>query len=249
MKRLLPLLVSLYLGLTAPVQAETFTVGVELQPYMPYFSVQNGQYLGYGRDLLDAFAVHQGHTFVYQPLPVRRLLSDFLAGKVDFKFPDNPRWNADLKQGYVLHISQAAAPAVDGLLVKPQFLGQGKARIRRIGTQRGFTPWPYLPDIKAGNMILIQANQIDSLLAMALSDRVDAVYLNPQVVSHRLMASGAGSQALVFDPSLAYVDDHYFLSSIQHPEVIAEFDRFLAQETELIQALKKRHGIADPLSH
>jgi polar amino acid transport system substrate-binding protein len=249
MNRVLPLLVCLSLGFTAPAPAETFKVGVELQPYMPYFSVQKGQYLGYGRDLLDAFAAHQGHTFIYQPLPVRRLLSDFLAGKVDFKFPDNPRWNADLKQGYALHFSQAAAPAVDGLMVKPQFVGQGKERIRRLGTQRGFTPWPYLPDIKAGRIILIQANQIDSLLAMAMSDRVDAVYLNPQVVSHRLMASGAGSQALVFDPSLAYQDDHYFLSSIQHPEVIAEFDRFLSQEAELVAALKKRHGIADPLNH
>jgi len=248
MNRLLPLLVCLYLGLTAPAQAETFKVGVELQPYMPYYSVQEGQYLGYGRDLLDAFAVHQGHTFIYQPLPVRRLLSDFLAGKVDFKFPDNPRWNANLKQGYQLHFSQPAVPAIDGVLVKPQFLGQGKARIRRLGTQRGFTPWPYLQDIRAGRIILIQANQIDSLLAMALSDRVDAVYLNPQVVTHRLMANGKGSQALVFDPSLAYMDDHYFLSSIQHPEVIAEFDRFLTQQADLVAALKKRHGLADPLS-
>lgn len=249
MNRLLPLLVCLSLGLIAPVNAETFKVGVELQPYMPYYSVQKGQYLGYGRDLLDAFAVHQGHTFIYQPLPVRRLLSDFLAGKVDFKFPDNPRWNADLKQGYTLHFSQAAAPAVDGVMVKPQFVGQGKERIRRLGTQRGFTPWPYLTDIKAGRIILIQANQIDSLLAMALSDRVDAVYLNPQVVTHHLMASGAGSQALVFDPSLAYMDDHYFLSSIQHPKVIAEFDQFLSQQAELVAALKKRHGITDPLNH
>ena len=48
------------------------TVPAELQPYLPYSNVQDGQYLGYGRDLLDAFAAHQGHEFIYQPLPVRR---------------------------------------------------------------------------------------------------------------------------------------------------------------------------------
>ena len=72
MRFLLPLWAGLSLQLLLPVQAETFTVGVELQPYMPYSDVQDGQYLGYGRDLLDAFAAHQGHVFVYRPLPVRR---------------------------------------------------------------------------------------------------------------------------------------------------------------------------------
>lgn len=246
MRALLILLACLPFTLASLTQAETFKVGVELQPYLPYSNVQDGQYLGYGRDLLDAFAAHQGHEFIYQPLPVRRLLSDLLNDRVDFKFPDNPRWNADQKQGYTLHYSQAAAPAVDGVLVKPQFLGQGKARIRRLGTQRGFTPWPYLADIKAGRITLIQANQIDSLLAMAMSDRVDGVYLNPQVVAYHLRSNGMASNALVFDRNLAYQDDHYFLSTIQHPELIEQFDAFLSSQAEQVQALKARHGIIEP---
>ena len=247
MRFLLPLWASLSLQLLLPVQAETFTVGVELQPYMPYSDVQDGQYLGYGRDLLDAFAAHQGHVFVYRPLPVRRLLSDFLHGRVDFKYPDNPRWNADQKQGHRLLFSQAAAESVDGVLVKPQFLGKGKARLLRLGTQRGFTPWPYLDDIKAGKILLIQANKIDSLLAMAKSDRVDGVYLNPNVVSHQL-ANSAEQDALVFDPSLDYQDDHYLLSTIKHPEVIAQFDAFLVSQATLVRGLKERHGIVKPLT-
>ncbi len=246
MRLLLPLLACLSLQLLSPAQAETFKIGVEQQPYLPYSNVEDGQYQGYGRDLLDAFAAHQGHVFIYQPLPVRRLLSDFLNGRVDFKYPDNPRWNADLKRNYTLHFSQAAAPAIDGVLVKPQFLGKGKERLRRLGTQRGFTPWPYLNDIKAGKILLIQANQIDSLLAMAMNDRVDGVYLNPQVVRHQLYHSA--QNALVFDPSLPYQDDHYLLSSIYHPEVIKQFDAFLTSQAELVQTIKHRHGIIDPLS-
>jgi polar amino acid transport system substrate-binding protein len=219
MRLLLPLLACLSLQLLWPAQAETFKVGVELQPYLPYSNVQDGQYLGYGRDLLDAFAAYQGHEFIYQPLPVRRLLNDFLSGRVDFKYPDNPRWNADQKQNHTVYFSQAAAAAIDGVLVKPQFLGSGKAHLRRLGTQRGFTPWPYLDEIRMGKILLIQANQIDSLLAMAL----------------------------VFDPSLAYQNDHYFLSSINYPEVIEQFDAFLTSQAELVQTLKERHGIATPL--
>lgn len=203
--------------------------------------------MGYGRDLLDAFAAHQGHVFIYQPLPVRRLLNDFLHDRVDFKYPDNRRWNAEQKQGRTVYYSQTVAPAIDGVLVKPQYLGQGKARLYRLGTQRGFTPWPYLADIEAGRIILIQANQTDSLLAMALSDRVDGVYLNPQVARHRLYHSGK-HESLVFDPSLPYQDAHYFLSSIKHPQMIQQFDAFLSSQTELVQALKARHGIVKPLN-
>jgi hypothetical protein len=243
----MPLLAGLWLVLLAQAHAETFRIGVELQPYMPYSDVQDGQYQGYGRELLDAFAAHQGYVFVYQPLPVRRLLSDFLNGKVDFKYPDHPRWNADLKQAHQVYFSQATAPSIDGVLVKPQRLGAGKDSLKRLGTQRGFTPWPYLDDIKAGRILLVQANQIDSLVAMALNDRVDGVYLNPQVVKYRLRNSPEES-ALVFDRSLAYQDDHYLLSSIKHPQVIEQFDAFLTSQAAVVQALKDRHGIRDPLS-
>lgn len=225
--------------------AQTFRVGVELQPYMPYSNVQDGQYLSYGRDLLDAFAAHQGYEFIYQPLPVRRLLSDFLQGRVDFKYPDNPRWNADQRAARRIHYSHTAAPATDGMLVKPQFLGKGKQRIRRLGTQRGFTPWPYLEDIEAGQIVLIQANQIESLLAMALNDRVDAVYLNPQVVAHQLRVMDKAG-ALVFDPGLEYLDDHYLLSSIEHAQVIEQFNAFLQTQAELVRTLQLRHGIIEP---
>lgn len=81
---------------------------------------------------------------------------------------------------------------------------------------------------------------------MAMNDRVDGVYLNPQVVRHQLYNNA--ESGLVFDPKLPYQDDHYFLSSINHPEVIEQFDAFLTSQAELVQTLKERHGISDPLN-
>jgi polar amino acid transport system substrate-binding protein len=66
------------------------------------------------------------------------------------------------------------------------------------------------------------------------------------VVRYQLYNS-AEDDALVFDPSLAYQNDHYFLSSINYPEVIEQFDAFLTSQAELVQTLKERHGIATPL--
>jgi polar amino acid transport system substrate-binding protein len=242
MKTPLALLLCLCLCLDALAQ-EPIRVGVELQPYQPYSDVHGSEYRGYARELLDAFAAERGYRFVYAPLPVRRLLGDFLGGRLDLKFPDHPQWNADRKAGHAIRYSRPAAPYVDGILVKPAHLGQGQARIRLLGTQNGFTPWPYLEEIRAGRIKLIQANQIDSLLRMAMSDRVDAVYLNPLVVAHHLRQLGLEPDALVFDAQLAHVEDHYYLSSIKRPQLIAEFDRFLLERAELVGEIRRRHGL------
>jgi ABC-type amino acid transport substrate-binding protein len=230
------------IALPAAAQEE-IRVGVELQPYQPYSDVENGEYRGYARDLLDAFAAEYGYRFVYTPLPVRRLLSDFLSDRVDLKFPDHPQWNADQKAGYDIHYSHPAAPYIDGILLKPQRLGQDLQRIELLGTQNGFTPWPYLPDIRAGRIRLIQANQIESLLRMASSDRVDAVYLNPKVVAHQLRQMHMAPDSLVYDPSLPHVQDHYYLSSIRHPQLIEAFNRFLEERAEQVAELRLRHGL------
>lgn len=142
-----------------------------------------------------------------------------------------------------MRYSDPAAPYIDGILVKPQYLGQGMQRIELLGTQNGFTPWPYLSEIRGGRIRLIQANQIESLLRMASSDRVDAVYLNPRVVAHQLRQMRMAANSLVFDPTLPHVEDHYYLSSIHHPQLIEAFDRFLEQRAEQVAALRLRHGL------
>lgn len=87
MKRCSALLLGLFLCAMPVLALEEIRVGVELQPYAPYSEVVEGEYRGYARDLLDAFAAEHGYRFVYTPLPVRRLLNDYLTGRVDLKFP------------------------------------------------------------------------------------------------------------------------------------------------------------------
>ncbi|MHA6491833.1 substrate-binding periplasmic protein [Pseudomonas borbori] len=229
--------------LSGPAVAQTYKVGVELQPYKPISMIEAGEYQGYGRDLLDAFAAHEGHQFIYVPLPVRRLLKDFLAAKVDFKFPDDPQWNGDQKRGYRIYYSQAAATYIDGVLVRPEHLGKGVERIRVLGTQRGFTPWPYIPQIESGQMTVNLSNQVSPLLRMAINGRVDAIYVNPLVARSVLQAEQLPADALVFDPSLPHADGHYALSSLQHPEVIAEFDAFLRDNPTLVRRLKDKYAL------
>jgi len=237
--------VIMLLGLLSTVVAaeeKLFTVGVEMQPYPPYFSIRDGEYRGYARDLLDAFAKAKGYRFSYQPRPVKRLLEEHLSGELDFKFPDNPSWKTEEKVGHEIRYSQSIASFIDGTLVPRPRKDQGKARIKTLGTLLGFTPWPYLADIRQGRIRLTEVSQIDALLKMLMAERVDAVYLNVRVAEDYQNQLG-GPQLLVFDPNLPHDKGDYYLSSLNQPQVIAELNAFLRDEAQWVDALKLQYRI------
>ena len=47
----------------------------------------------------------------------------------------------------------------------------------------------------------------------------------------------------MFDPQLAYVEDHYYLSSTERPQLIAEFDRFLLEQAAQVEQIRQRYGL------
>jgi ABC-type amino acid transport substrate-binding protein len=230
-------------GMGVMAQEREYRVGVEMQDYLPFYAMEDGAYHGYSAELLDAFAQAEGYRFTYVPLPVKRLLGDFLAGKLDFKFPDHPQWSVRQKQGKTIHYSEPVAPFTDGVLVAERYRGQGKARLKVLGTLLGFTPSAYLEDVQRGRITLSQSTDVAALLRMVDADRVDGIYLNVRVAQYRLEALGLGKGLLAFDPQLPHVRSHYHLSSIEHPQVIAQFDAFLEERAEWIGELRKKWRI------
>lgn len=231
-------------ALSAALQAQAceYAVAVETQSYRPYFSVESGRYEGYARELLDAFAATLGCRFSYRPLPIKRAHGGFLAGQLDFRFPDNPTWNAELKQEHSVHYSAPVIDFVDGLLVLPQHVGRGQGAIRELGTLLGFTPASYAAAIATGEITLRQVRSTRSLLQMGLMGRVDAVYLNP-VVARLVLAEMGRPQALHFDPGLPFQSDHYYLSSLRHPQLLQRFNAFLRDSGELQRALRHKYDL------
>lgn len=232
--------------LAAWAGAADFTVGVEDIDYFPIFSVSGPEqrYAGFARDVLDRFAARHGHRFLYRPLPVKRLYRDYWLGRFDLVFPDSPRWDVATKREQALKISYSAPLLVfqNAILVKPERLGRPET-VKVLGVIRGFTPWKFQDEIAAGRMRVEFAQGARELLQMAMLDRVDAVDMARQVADYHLRALKADG-ALVPDPSLLdIVDSHYYLSSIRHPGLIAQFDRFLREDADEIAALRRRYGL------
>ncbi len=228
------------------VQAEvkTFKIGVEFQDYFPHYSYVDGKYVGFAKDVFDKFAESKGYQFTYEALPVMRLHQAFWAGEVDFKYPDHPSFAKELKEGKNIIYSKAVSGFADGLMILPEKKGKLKIEdIKSIGTVRGFTPWDYMGQIKAGKIVLEEANDFGNLLEMLLRGRIDGAYVNPVVAEYQLANILKKPGAIVFDESLPHTRSEYQFATIKHPEVIEEFNKFLQDEAEFINKQKNSYNI------
>lgn len=236
-------LVALAGSAAAPSLAETYVVGVENIEYLPQYTFRDGEYGGFARELLDAFAREKGHTFEYRALPVARLFSDLVNLQIDLKYPDNEKWSTEMKSRVSVVYSAPVVAYVDGVNVTPERVGKGVAELKVLGAVRGFTPWDWLGPIKAGAVKLQENNSFQALLVTAIRRRVDGAYGNVAVVARALDRELNLPGALVFDPGLAHTKSHYHLSTVKHPKLIAEFDAWMAANGGEVAAMKAKYEV------
>lgn len=217
---------------------QTFVIGVEDSQYYPHFAVQNGTWTGFAAALMTAFSQSSGYHFTYRVMPIERLYRSFLSGAVDFKYPDNPDWRKDLKKNITITYSTDIVRYIDGVSVLPHRLGQGLNSISVIGTLRGFTPVSWQQEVEKGQVALLESDTFEGLVRQVLMGRIDGVYANIDVVQYKLSEIADGLHSLVFDEDLPHDDSHYRLSTVQHSQIINEFDNWLSENQALVIQLK-----------
>lgn len=225
-------------------QETKFVVGVEQLDYMPYYKIKDGDYYGYARELFDAFGKYSGYNFKYEPMPVKRLYNLFLKKEIDFKFPDRPNWQMEKKETVDIHYSKKVAKFIDGVMVLPKNKNTGVESLNLLGTVRGFTPWIYLDRIESGEIKLTKFDSFVTLLKMVKTERIDGAYINPLVAAYHSRKNDMNkSHSLVFNRNLPYNKSAYLLSTIKHPGIIKEFNRFLNEKQSFIDELKVKYGL------
>ena len=224
--------------------AKEYIVGVENLDYLPYYSGVKNEYKGLAKDLLDAFAEKQGITFKYKVIPVRRLFKALLDQSVDFKFPDNPYWQGEMKKGKNIVYSDAVVNTIDGIMVLPARKGMGVKKLKKIGTVMGFTPWEYKGDIDKGIIKLSENSNFSGLLTQVIKKRIDGAYINPVVAGYQLEKMNKKEQ-LVFDSGLPYAKNDYQLSTIKQKDIIDAFNLFLKKNKALVDELKAKYSITE----
>jgi polar amino acid transport system substrate-binding protein len=239
------LLFLLFLAVSGLACAADLKIGVETTDQYPIYSGAKGEYRGFARELLDDFSAKYQHTIHYVPLPILQLHDALLAHRVDLKFPDNPKWQPEKKKNAKIVYSASVITVSEGLSVLPQKMGQPLDSIKAIGAVRGFTPWPYMDAIKTGKIAYREFVDFKSLIATGVSGRIDGVYANNVVANYYLIEGLKQPNALEFDATLPNDRSDFCLASIDHPEIVAQFDEYLSKYKSEISILKSKYHIAD----
>tara|TARA_Y100001954_G_scaffold219719_1_gene254180 strand:+ start:219 stop:1046 length:828 start_codon:yes stop_codon:yes gene_type:complete len=254
----------------------TYAIGVENLQYAPHFYVKKENkklvYKGFGRDIFDLFQEYYNTeekiiaeknnrsflkiNFKYKPLPVKRLLTSLLDGRIDFKYPDNKFWGQgkkkeDLKKFARFRYSSPVTPFIDGILAHPNWKSKNK-KFKTMATVLGFTPYPYLGDIKNKKVLLQHFPTLTKVISVIAKGKFDGAYVNIQVGLHKqkeLLEKGKISKknALIFNQNLPSDKSNYHLSTLNHHHIIEAFDRFLANKKYegRINNLRKKHSLDD----
>ena len=225
-----------------PVAARDLVVGVEAIDYSPVYGYRDGQFIGAGRAILDAYAQAKGHRLSYKAFPVKRLMAELIHGGIDLKFPDSPDWQAATRQGYVITYSAPVIAYIDGTLVRREKADTGVDGIRNLGIVSGFTPYAWSNAIKAGRVDVRENPGFEQVLRQVQTGRLDGVYANVAVALTAAEATLGPSHALVYAPNLPHVSDFYRLSSGNSPEIIAEFNDWLSKNSKQVAEILAKAG-------
>lgn len=249
MKKILSSMI-LFMGVfCAPALAQPATtlviIGVEELDYAPHYTTQSGSFRGFGRDLLDAFAASEGIRLEYRAMPVPRLYQALIEGRIGFKYPDNPSWQAEFKQAAGIVYSRPVVSYLDGIMVRPARLARAAEPLRALALVRGFslpaeTPW------KATPPLLQEQSSLGAAIRDTMLGHSEGLFGNIMVLQHQMrQVMMLPADSLVFDPRLPHQRGSYHLSARGQQALLTKFDIWLLRETSLIEALKQRYGLTD----
>ena len=227
-----------------PEQRQRFIIGAENIDYFPHHNFNNSTDKGYAWSLLEAFAASKNYQFIYHALPIKRLRRELDKGTIDFVYPDNPKW-FDAETPDKKSYSRPLSIAVGGTMVRRDWRDNALAEFETLAVPLGFTPVKWLSLISAGDVNLIQVPDSSAALQVVLLGRATGADIEYNVAQHLMIMMNRPGE-LVLNTQLPLDEVGFAVSTHRHPQVIAELDQFIADNTALITRLKQRYALVSP---
>lgn len=228
-----------------PALAKHYIIGAQNIHYYPHYDFQSSVDKGLGWAILEAYAKSSGHQFSYHAMPITRLQRELNKGNVDFIYPDNPQWYVGTDAQYPKTYSGPLVRTLGGTIVRPEDVGKGVAYVKRLSFPLGFSPAIWQSKIDEGLLDVVPVNDTMAALELLQRGRVQAANLEYNVVQY-IASVTPNLGPFILDTSLPYVDVGFRLSTLNHPELIADLNVFLAENAPLLQQLYQQYKIRPP---
>jgi len=225
------------------VQAGSFVIGVEDVSYYPYFDFTSKD-TSFAKALFDQFAKDNGHQISYLPLPIKQFPKWLYEESIDFKFPDNARWQeANNIHQLEIHFSNEIVAMTAGTLVVEKNQHQDEEFFKNIGTITGFHPTLWLNQIAQGKVTIYEDSSSKILVKHLVTGLIDGLDIDIAVANNRLQQLHL-EEKLVISERLATQVYSYQMSTVKYPEIINQFNQWLIKRHKFIDTLKTEFGIS-----
>ncbi len=238
-------LASVLLCWSALVAAEprTIVVGIEQIDYYPHYDFSAGQQRGYFYDLMQLFGKKNGVQIRFTALPVKRLYQE-ANNNIDVVYPDNPNWQQYMVAEYSKTFSDPVIYTLGSTMVLPENRQMPLEKFRSLAVIHGFAPHRWLELQPRYKFRIVDVADSASALGLVLKGRVHGASIELNVANEYLRRQGQ-SGALVAAEQLPFTELPFLLSSVNKPELIIEFNRFLQTHPLEIQQLKQKYQLLE----
>jgi polar amino acid transport system substrate-binding protein len=221
-------------------QTKHLVIGVEDIAYYPYFDY-TGNETSLSKAILDRFAANQGYTISYVALPVKQFSKWLYENDIDFKYPDNKRWHPATRNHNAEYFSDAIFYLRAGTVVLLQDKDRPKTFFKSLGMISGFDPTLWKAEIASGKVNILDDSSTKMLIKHLVNGLVDGVDIDIAVAKYYLESLGI-EQQLTYSDTLPQEIYSHQLSTIKYPEVIHQFNQWLAHNGDFLEAsLHKFH--------
>ncbi|MBZ9612661.1 substrate-binding periplasmic protein [Rheinheimera maricola] len=240
------IIVTLWFCVAPAAWAKTkFTIGTEDINFYPHYDFTAPDSTAFANEVLQLFAKEQGYQFSFQPLPVKRLYHE-LDNLVDFIYPDNSNW-AKYQDSQASRIfSEPVIYNLGTTLVLPANKEINLTQFRTLAVIHGFTPIAWLAMRGEHKFKLYEVPNAVSALNLVLRGQLDGADVEYNV-AQQILRDQQQEGALVVASQLPMTRVSFHLSTIRHPQVLQQFNRFLLSHNEQINALKQKYQLTDSL--
>lgn len=223
-------------------KAGTFVIGVEDVSYYPYFDFTSHK-TTFAKALFDQFAKDSGHQISYLPLPIKQFPKWLYEENIDFKFPDNVRWQEKTNIHHLnIHFSDEIVAMTAGTLVMAKNKDKEQAFFKTIGTITGFYPTLWLTQIEQGKVRIYEDSSPKILVKHLVNGHIDGLDIDLAVAKDG-MKNLHIQEKLVINNNLTKQLYAYQMSTVKYPEIIKQFNQWLVKRGQYIDDLKAEFGI------
>jgi hypothetical protein len=231
-------------------QAQKLVVGVEDVSYFPYFDYTSSK-TSFSKSVLDKFAADTGHTVNYVPLPIKQFSKWLYESNVDFKFPDNQRWQDESQSdSRATYFSDSILYMRAGTVVLAKNKDKPAVFFKNLGMITGFFPTLWLEAIANKQVNILDDTSPKVLVTHLVNGIVDGIDIDIAVANHYLKELNINEQ-LVYSSQLSQEVFSHQLSTLKYPDTINQFNQWLANNQKYINTLKQQFLIPDviPTQH